>query len=87
MILDELGFKQLPKYSSDDFFSVISKRYENKSTIITTNKELAEWNDIFDEEMLTKAIVDRVMHHAIIFNIKGKSYRMKKFKNMEELME
>jgi DNA replication protein DnaC len=87
LILDELGFKQLPKYSSDDFFSVISKRYENKSTIITTNKELAEWNDIFDEEMLTKAIVDRVMHHAIIFNIKGKSYRMKKFKNMEELME
>jgi DNA replication protein DnaC len=87
LILDELGFKQLPKYSSDDFFSVISKRYENKSTIITTNKELAEWDDIFDEEMLTKAIVDRVMHHAIIFNIKGKSYRMKKFKNMEELME
>lgn len=78
LVLDELGFKQLPKYSTDDFFSVISKRYENKSTIITTNKEVNEWNDIFDEEVLTKAIVDRVMHHATIFNIKGKSYRRKK---------
>jgi len=86
LILDELGFKQLPKYSSDDFFSVISKRYENKSTIITTNKEMSEWNDIFDEEVLTRAIVDRVMHHATIFNIKGKSYRINKIKNSEENM-
>lgn len=75
MILDELGFKQLPQYSVDDFFSVISKRYESKSTIITTNKQLSEWNDIFAEEMLTKAIVDRLIHHASIFNIKGRSYR------------
>ena len=83
LILDELGFKQLPKYSSDDFFAIISKRYEHKSTIITTNKEIQEWNDIFDEEVLTKAIVDRLMHHASIFNIRGNSYRMKKFKNAE----
>lgn len=87
LILDELGFKQLPKYSSDDFFSVISKRYEHKSTIITTNKELSDWNDIFNEEVLTRAIVDRLLHHATIFNIKGRSYRMKKFKNKEGKME
>ena len=83
LILDELGFKQLPKYSSDDFFAIISKRYEHKSTIITTNKEIEEWNDIFDEEVLTRAIVDRLMHHASIFNIRGKSYRMKKFKKAD----
>ena len=86
LILDELGFKQLPKYSSDDFFAVISKRYEYKSTIITTNKELSDWNDIFDEEVLTRAIVDRLMHHASILNIKGNSYRMKKFKQKEANM-
>jgi DNA replication protein DnaC len=85
LILDELGFKKLPKYSSDDFFSVISKRYENKSTIITTNKELDGWNDIFEEEVLTRAIIDRVMHHAHIFNIKGKSYRTKKLKNEDKM--
>ena len=83
LILDELGFKQLPKYSSDDFFNIISKRYENKSTIITTNKPIDEWNDIFDEEVLTKAIVDRIMHHVFLLNIKGKSYRMKKFNKQE----
>ena len=82
LVLDELGFKQLPKYSSDDFFAIISKRYEHKSTIITTNKEIEDWNDIFDEEVLTKAIVDRLMHYASIFNIKGKSYRIKKYEKL-----
>lgn len=81
LILDELGFKSLPKYSSDDFFAVISKRYENKSTIITTNKILDEWNDIFEEEVLTNAIKDRVVHHCLIFNIKGRSYRARGLKN------
>jgi DNA replication protein DnaC len=74
LILDELGFKQLPKYSTDDFFNVISKRYETKSTIITTNKIIDQWNDIFDEQVLTRAIVDRIMHHASIVNINGKSF-------------
>lgn len=81
LILDELGFKQLPKYSADDFFTVISKRYENKSTIITTNKDFTDWSEIFADELLSRAIIDRVMHHAYIMNIKGKSYRMNKAKN------
>lgn len=77
LILDELGFTQIPQYSSDDFFNIIAKRYEQKSTIITTNKPINEWNDIFSEDVLTKAIVDRLMHHSTLFDIKGKSYRMK----------
>lgn len=81
LILDELGFKQLPKYSADDFFTVIAKRYENKSTIITTNKDFTDWNEIFADELLSRAIIDRIMHHAYIMNIKGKSYRMNKSKN------
>lgn len=84
LILDELGFKQLPKYSADDFFSVISKRYENKSTIITTNKDFGEWEEIFADELLSRAIIDRIIHHANIFHIKGKSYRMSKKKNMND---
>ena len=80
LILDELGFKQLPKYSADDLFNVISKRYEQKSMIITTNKKIDDWNDIFNDEMLTKAIIDRLVHHGTILNIKGKSYRRKKMK-------
>lgn len=84
LILDELGFKSLPKYSSDDFFNVISKRYEVGSTIITTNKVLDEWNDIFEEPVLTNAILDRVIHHSVIFNIRGKSYRSRQLKQIKE---
>lgn len=80
LILDELGFKQLPKHSVDDFFNIIAKRYENKSTIITTNKEFENWNEIFADELLSRAIIDRVMHHGHTLHIKGKSYRMNKSK-------
>ena len=81
LILDELGFKTLPKYSVDDFFNVISKRYENKSTIITTNKDFDNWNNIFGDDELTKAIVDRLIHHAKILRITGPSFRSKKQKS------
>jgi DNA replication protein DnaC len=84
LILDELGFKSLPKYSSDDFFNVISKRYETGSIIITTNKVLDEWNDIFEEAVLTNAILDRLIHHSVIFNIRGKSYRSRQLKQIKE---
>ena len=81
LIFDELGFKQLPKHSVDDFFNIIAKRYENKSTIITTNKDFDKWNEIFADELLSRAIIDRVIHHAHILIIKGKSYRINKSKS------
>jgi len=65
LVLDELGFKQLPKYSSDDFFAIISKRYEQKATIITTNKEIEDWNDVFDEEVLTQGNCMRLIYLPI----------------------
>ena len=80
LVLDELGFKKLSNYSADDFFEVISKRYEQSSTIITTNKTFDQWGDIFDDNILASAIKDRVVHHANIFQIKGPSYRAKSIK-------
>lgn len=77
LILDELGFKKLPHYSADDFFEVIARRYERGSTIITTNKQFENWGEIFDDNILAGAILDRVVHHAIIFKISGASYRTK----------
>jgi DNA replication protein DnaC len=77
LILDELGFKKLPHYSADDFFEVIAKRYEHGSTIITTNKQFENWGEIFEDNILAGAILDRVVHHAIIFKISGASYRTK----------
>jgi len=80
LILDELGFKKIPNYSADDFFEIISKRYERGSIIITTNKKFEQWGEIFSDIILASAILDRVIHYSIIFNIKGPSYRTKNLK-------
>jgi DNA replication protein DnaC len=81
LIIDELGFKSIPNHSADDFFEIISKRYEKGSTIITTNKDFSNWKDIFSDKILSDAILDRIVHHALIFNINGESYRAQNVKN------
>lgn len=80
LILDELGFKKLPNYSADDFFEIISKRYEKGSVIITTNKSFEQWGDIFADNILSSAIIDRVVHYSSIIKINGPSYRKKSLK-------
>lgn len=80
LILDELGFKKLPGYSADDFFEVISKRYEKGSVIITTNKPFERWGDIFADKTLASAILDRIVHYSSIIKINGPSYRAKDVK-------
>ncbi|MFH1593718.1 MAG: IS21-like element helper ATPase IstB [Candidatus Omnitrophota bacterium] len=80
LILDELGFKKLPGYSADDFFEVISKRYEKGAVMITTNKAFEQWTDIFADNVLTSAIIDRIAHYSTVIKIKGPSYRAKNLK-------
>ena len=80
LILDELGFKKLPGFSADDFFEIISKRYEKGSIIITTNKPFEQWGDIFSDVILSSAILDRIVHYSTIFKINGSSYRAKALK-------
>ena len=80
LIMDELGFKRLPIYSADDFFEVISKRYENGSIIISTNKSFEQWMDIFSDSVLPSAIIDRIAHHCTVIKINGQSYRTKNLK-------
>ncbi len=58
------------------FFQLISKRYEKHCTIITTNSSFSKWSEIFGDSMIANAILDRLLHHSIIINIKGKSYRI-----------
>lgn len=80
LVLDELGFKKLPGYSADDFFEVISKRYEKGSVIITTNKAFEQWGDIFADPILASAILDRIVHYSFVFKINGQSFRSKNLK-------
>lgn len=84
LILDELGFQKFPQYSIDDFFEVISKRYEKGSLVITTNQPFEQWGNIFGDTILAEAILDRVVHHSMIFTIKGPSYRSKVVKSKQE---
>jgi DNA replication protein DnaC len=84
LILDELGFKKFPQYAADDFFEVISKRYETGSLIITTNKPFEEWATVYGDPILAGAILDRVVHHSMVFTIKGPSYRSKIIQKKEE---
>ena len=82
LILDELVFKRLPGYSTsaDDFFEIISKRYEKGSVIITTNKTFEQWGDIFTDNILASAVLDRVVHYSTIIKSNGRSYRAKDLK-------
>lgn len=80
LVLDELGFKKLPSYSADDFFEIISKRYEKCSVVITTNKTFEQWSDIFADNILASAILDRIVHYSTVVKINGPSYRAKDLK-------
>ena len=77
LIIDEIGYVNLDKESANLFFQLISMRYEVKSTIITTNKNLSNWSDIFNDPVIANAILDRLLHHSHIVNIVGPSYRVK----------
>ena len=80
LILDELGFKKLPWYSADDFFEVIARRYEKVSLLITTNKSFDKWGDIFTDNIIASATLDGVVHHSLVIQINGPSYRAKDLK-------
>ena len=79
LIIDEVGYLPIDKKGADLLFQVISKRYEQNSTLITTNKPFKKWAEIFsNDSTLTSAFLDRLLHHAEVSIIEGASYRMKK---------
>lgn len=79
LIIDELGYLPIDKEDSKLFFQLIDKRYEQKSTIITTNINFNNWDEVFMDPVIANAILDRVLHHAHVINITGKSYRLKDY--------
>lgn len=77
LIIDEVGYLPIDKDGGNLLFQLINKRYEKHSTIITTNISFGKWGELFGDIMIANAILDRLVHHSIIFNITGKSYRLK----------
>ncbi len=77
LIIDDMGIKQLPRHSGEYLFEVIMRRYENRSTIMTSNRPVEEWGKLLQDVPTASAILDRFLHHAQILTITGKSYRLK----------
>jgi DNA replication protein DnaC len=78
LVIDELGYIDLSKKTASLFFQLIARRYEKSSIIITSNKPFEEWGQIFADDVVASAIIDRLLHHCYPFFINGKSYRLKK---------
>lgn len=77
LVLDELGFLAFDNRNADLLFQVVSRRYEKKSLVLTTNLAFAEWNTIFPTATCATALIERVVHHADIVKIDGESYRLR----------
>jgi len=77
LVIDELGYLPIDKDDSKLFFQLIDMRYEKKSTIFTTNINFSNWDEVFYDAIIANAILDRILHHAHVVSINGKSYRIK----------
>jgi len=77
VILDEIGYATITRDQANRFFCFISDAYEKRSIIFTTNKEIPEWAEMMGDPVLTTAMMDRILHHARCFSLKGQSYRLK----------
>jgi DNA replication protein DnaC len=84
LVIDEIGYLSYSNRHADLLFEIVSRRYEEKSTIITTNKPFAEWNQVFPNASCVVSLVDRLVHHAEIIPIAGESYRLKEAKERSE---
>jgi len=77
VILDEIGYATITRDQANRFFCFISDAYEKRSIIFTTNKQIPEWVEMMGDPVLTTAMMDRILHHARCFSLKGESYRLK----------
>jgi DNA replication protein DnaC len=69
------------------FFQVIARRYERASTMLTSNKGFEEWGEIFGDEVMAAALIDRLVHHCHIVNIRGNSYRMRHHAELRTVLQ
>lgn len=77
LLIDEIGYTNLSALQANQLFDLIRERYEQGSTILTSNTSFAQWGKLMNDEVLATALLDRLLHHAEVLTINGKSYRMK----------
>jgi DNA replication protein DnaC len=77
LVVDEIGYLPVTRTGAMHFFQLMSRRYEHASTVLTSNKSFEEWGEIFGDEVMAAALIDRLLHHCHIVNIRGNSFRMR----------
>ncbi|HEY3869896.1 MAG TPA: IS21-like element helper ATPase IstB [Actinocrinis sp.] len=77
LVIDDMGMKQLPKRSGEYLFEIIMRRYETRSTMMTSNRPLEDWGKLVGDVPTATAILDRFLHHAEVVQMNGRSYRLK----------
>lgn len=77
LVVDEIGYLPITRTGAMLFSQLMSRRYERASTVLTSNKGFEEWGEIFGDEVMASALIDRLVHHCHIVNIRGNSYRMR----------
>ncbi|MFV1962783.1 MAG: IS21-like element helper ATPase IstB [Acidimicrobiia bacterium] len=78
LVIDDVGLLPMERSATSAFYQIVNQRYEKQhSTIVTTNRSLPDWGEIFGDTVVASAILDRLMHNAVVFNIKGPSWRLR----------
>ena len=77
LVVDEVGYIPFEHQAANLFFQLVSSRYERASLIVTSNKEFGRWGEVFGDDTVAAAMIDRLVHHADVIALKGDSYRLK----------
>ena len=77
LVIDEIGYTQLDRQEAELFFRLVSERYEHGSILLTSNKYFSDWGELLSDNVIATALLDRLLHHAHVINIRGQTYRLK----------
>ncbi len=77
LIIDEIGYIPIDQHGAHLFFQLISRRYERGAIVLTSNQSFGQWGEVFGNAVIATAILDRLLHHSVVINIKGDSYRLR----------
>ncbi len=86
LVIDEIGYLPVSQTGAMLFFQLINRRYERASTVLTSNKGFEEWGEILGDEVMAAALIDRLLHHCHIVNIRGNSYRMRHHTKLSKVL-
>ena len=87
LIVDEIGYLPVSRDGAVLFFQLINARYEHASTVLTSNKGFEDWGEILGDEVMAAALIDRLMHHCHVVNIRGNSYRMREHTDLWQALQ